>query len=99
MAGVETGGCGLLGGGGQTPARVLEIRRQLRRLGDSFLARRPGRFYSATQLITLAWGTPELSAEQLRTYIVRLRRRLSTAGAPCRVVSEPRRGYGLVFTL
>jgi DNA-binding response OmpR family regulator len=64
----------------------------------AFLARRPGRFYPASQLVALAWGTPELSSEQLRTYIVRLRRRLSAAGAPCRVVSEPRRGYGLVFT-
>jgi len=77
--------------------RLPLTRREIELL--AFLARRPGRFYSATQLITLAWGTPELSAEQLRTYIVRLRRRLSTAGAPCRVVSEPRRGYGLVFTL
>jgi hypothetical protein len=64
----------------------------------SFLARRPGRFYSATQLTALAWGTPELSAEQLRTYVVRLRRRLSDAAAPCRLVSQPRRGYALVFT-
>jgi hypothetical protein len=63
----------------------------------AFLARRPGRFYPATQLVALAWGTPGLSAEQLRTYVVRLRRRLSAAGAPCRLVSEPRRGYGLVF--
>jgi DNA-binding response OmpR family regulator len=64
----------------------------------AFLARRPGHYYTATQLIVLAWGAPELSAEQLRTYIVRLRRRLESAGVPCRLVSEPRRGYGLVFT-
>jgi DNA-binding response OmpR family regulator len=64
----------------------------------AFLARRPGHFYTANQLIVLAWGTPELSPEQLRTYIVRLRRRLESGGVPCRLVSEPRRGYGLVFT-
>jgi hypothetical protein len=64
----------------------------------SFLARRPGQFFSAPQLVSLAWAAPELSAEQLRTYIVRLRRHLATSGVPARLVSEPRRGYGLVFT-
>lgn len=64
----------------------------------SFLARRPGQFFSAPQLVSLAWAAPELSAEQLRTYIVRLRRHLATTGVPARLVSEPRRGYGLVFT-
>jgi DNA-binding response OmpR family regulator len=64
----------------------------------SFLARRPGQFFPAAQLVNLAWATPELSAEQLRTYVVRLRRHLATTGVPARLVSEPRRGYGLVFT-
>lgn len=64
----------------------------------AFLARRPGRFYSATQLVNLAWGAPELSTEQLRTYVVRLRRQLATAGVPCRILSETRRGYRLMFT-
>jgi hypothetical protein len=64
----------------------------------SFLARRPGQFFSAAQLVSLAWAAPELSAEQLRTYIVRLRRHLATSGVPARLVSEPRRGYGLIFT-
>jgi Transcriptional regulatory protein, C terminal len=65
----------------------------------AFLARRPGQFYSASQLVSLAWAAPELSAEQLRTYVVRLRRHLATSGVPARLVSEPRRGYGLVFTV
>jgi hypothetical protein len=64
----------------------------------AFLARRPGQFYSASQLVSLAWASPELSPEQLRTYVVRLRRHLATSGVPARLVSEPRRGYGLVFT-
>jgi DNA-binding response OmpR family regulator len=64
----------------------------------AFLARRPGQFYSASQLVSLAWAAPELSPEQLRTYIVRLRRHLATSGVPARLLSEPRRGYGLVFT-
>jgi Transcriptional regulatory protein, C terminal len=64
----------------------------------AFLARRPGQFYSASQLVSLAWAAPELSPEQLRTYVVRLRRHLASSGVPARLVSEPRRGYGLVFT-
>jgi DNA-binding response OmpR family regulator len=64
----------------------------------AFLARRPGQFYSASQLVSLAWAAPDLSPEQLRTYVVRLRRHLATSGVPARLVSEPRRGYGLVFT-
>ena len=64
----------------------------------AFLAQRPGQFYSAQQLVNQAWGAPDLSAEQLRTYIVRLRRHLATSKLPARLVSEPRRGYGLVFS-
>ncbi|TMF11356.1 MAG: winged helix-turn-helix transcriptional regulator [Chloroflexi bacterium] len=64
----------------------------------AFLARRPGQFFPAAQLVSLAWASPELSAEQLRTYVVRLRRHLASTGVPARLVSEPRRGYGLVFT-
>ena len=76
--------------------RLTLTRREAELLG--FLARRPGQFFSAAQLVSLAWSAPELSAEQLRTYVVRLRRHLATTGVPARLVSEPRRGYGLVFT-
>jgi len=76
--------------------RVTLTRREAELL--AFLARRPGQFYSATQLVSLAWASPELSPEQLRTYVVRLRRHLAATGVPARLVSEPRRGYGLVFT-
>jgi hypothetical protein len=76
--------------------RVILTRREAELL--TFLARRPGQYFAATQLVSLAWAAPELSAEQLRTYVVRLRRHLATSGAPARLVSEPRRGYGLVFT-
>lgn len=64
----------------------------------SFLAQRPGQFYSAGQLVNQAWHAPDLSEEQLRTYVVRLRRHLASAQVPARLVSEPRRGYGLVFS-
>lgn len=64
----------------------------------AFLAQRPGQFYSAGQLVGQAWHAPELSEEQLRTYVVRLRRHLAATKVPARLVSEPRRGYGLLFT-
>lgn len=83
----------VLSHGGQ---RLRLTRREMELL--AFLAQRPGQFYSATQLVSLAWGAPELSPEQLRTYVVRLRRHLASTRLPARLVSEPRRGYGLVFT-
>lgn len=64
----------------------------------AFLAQRPGQFFAAGQLVNQAWHAPELSEEQLRTYVVRIRRHLATAQVPARLVSEPRRGYGLVFS-
>ncbi|HEX9096220.1 MAG TPA: winged helix-turn-helix domain-containing protein [Candidatus Dormibacteraeota bacterium] len=77
--------------------RITLTRREAELL--AFLARRPGQFYSASQLVSLAWSAPDLAPEQLRTYIVRLRRHLATSGVPAHLVSEPRRGYGLVFTI
>jgi hypothetical protein len=83
----------LLTHGGQ---RLRLTRRETELL--AFLAQRPGQFYSAGQLVSQAWHAPELSEEQLRTYIVRLRRHLAATRMPARLISEPRRGYGLVFT-
>jgi DNA-binding response OmpR family regulator len=79
--------------GGHT---VLLTRREAELLG--FLALRPGQYFSPAELVSLAWGSQELSAEQLRTYVVRLRRLLSRAKVRARLISEPRRGYGLIFT-
>lgn len=64
----------------------------------AFLAQRPGEFFDARQLLRQAWKAPELSEEQVRTYVVRLRRLLANAEVRARLVSEPRRGYGLVFS-
>jgi hypothetical protein len=63
----------------------------------SFLAERPGKFYSASQLIQRAWHSPELSEEELRTYVVRLRRCIRGLGAPCDLVNQARMGYALRF--
>ncbi len=63
----------------------------------SFLAEHPGKFFSASQLIQRAWHAPELSEEELRTYVVRLRRCIRGLGAPCELVNQARLGYTLRF--
>jgi hypothetical protein len=63
----------------------------------SFLAEHPGKFFSASQLIQRAWHSPELSEEELRTYVVRLRRCIRGLGAPCDLVNQARLGYALRF--
>ena len=62
-----------------------------------FLAEHPGKFFSASQLIQRAWHSPELSEEELRTYVVRLRRCIGGLGAPCDLVNQARQGYALRF--
>lgn len=63
----------------------------------SFLAEHPGKFFSAAQLIQRAWHAPELSEEELRTYVVRLRRCIRGLGLPCELVTQARQGYALHF--
>ena len=63
----------------------------------SFLAEHPGKFFSAAQLIQRAWHAPELSEEELRTYVVRLRRCIRGLGLPCELVTQARQGYALRF--
>ncbi|MGH7904936.1 MAG: winged helix-turn-helix domain-containing protein [Candidatus Dormibacteraceae bacterium] len=61
----------------------------------SVLLDHPGHTISARELVWRAWREPGLSAEQLRTYVVRLRRKLEELGTPCRLVTRPRKGYAL----
>ncbi|TMD09586.1 MAG: helix-turn-helix domain-containing protein [Chloroflexi bacterium] len=62
-----------------------------------FLLAHPNRFFATTTLPSRAWGNPNLAQEQVRTYVGRLRGRLEAAQVPCRLVSQPRQGYALVF--
>ncbi|MFN2463300.1 MAG: winged helix-turn-helix domain-containing protein [Candidatus Dormibacteria bacterium] len=59
------------------------------------LMERPGNFLSAEQIIRLAWGDGALHNEEVRTYIVRLRRKLAQVGAPTRIVNRARKGYAI----
>jgi DNA-binding response OmpR family regulator len=62
-----------------------------------FLLQNPGRYYDTRTLAAKAWNDPSLASEQVRTYVVRLRRRLLEAQVSCDIQSERRRGYALVF--
>lgn len=62
-----------------------------------FLLAQPGRFFDTRVLATQAWHDPSLASEQVRTYVVRLRRRLLEARVNCDIRSERRRGYALIF--
>jgi DNA-binding winged helix-turn-helix (wHTH) protein len=63
----------------------------------SFLLEHPARFFDTRTLASRAWHDPHLASEQVRTYVVRLRRRLHEAGVGCDIRSERRRGYALIF--
>lgn len=62
-----------------------------------FLLQNPGRYFDTRTLAAKAWNDPSLASEQVRTYVVRLRRRLHEAQVSCDIHSERRRGYALVF--
>lgn len=77
--------------------RTVRMTRRERQLLHILLAH-PGRWFTASALMVQAWHSSYLAEEQLRTYIVRLRRKLDDLGAPCQVVSQRGRGYALQFS-
>jgi DNA-binding response OmpR family regulator len=76
--------------------QAIHLTRREYQLFDRLAARSPG-YTSATQLLAEAWHDSRLPEETVRTYIVRLRRKLAQLGAPAQIVNRPRRGYSLVF--
>jgi hypothetical protein len=62
-----------------------------------WLLHHPDRYFTPTSLAGQAWNEPALSAEQVRSYVVRLRRLLERSGALCRI--ESRRGHGYRLAL
>jgi DNA-binding response OmpR family regulator len=63
-----------------------------------FLLEHPGQRFAPRELAARAWLSPALSSEQVRNYVVRLRRKLSGAELPCTLVSEPGAGYSLKWS-
>jgi DNA-binding response OmpR family regulator len=75
---------------------VIRLTRREYQLFDRLAARSPG-YTSAAQLLAEAWHDSRLPEETVRTYIVRLRRKLAQLGGPAQIVNRSRRGYSLVF--
>jgi len=64
-----------------------------------FLLRHPRRPFTSKQLATLAWQDSRLSDAQVRTYIMRLRKRLSEIGLDGVITVVRNRGYGITGSL
>lgn len=60
-----------------------------------FFLANPNRFYSASELVSRAWHSSQLSPEQIRAYVGRLRTKLHGLGSAVRLLAEVRRGYCL----
>jgi DNA-binding response OmpR family regulator len=63
----------------------------------SILVSHPNRFLGAREILRMGWRAGEHGAEQLRTYVHRLRQKLEPINAPCRLLSQHGQGYCLVF--
>jgi DNA-binding response OmpR family regulator len=61
----------------------------------SFFLTSPNQFFAAGEVVSQAWG-PEASEEQLRSYVTRLRHKLSPFKPYCALVTEKGKGYCLV---
>lgn len=73
--------------------RRLKLTRREADLLD-FLLRHPGRPFTTRQLTVLAWQNSRLSDAQVRTYMMRLRRRLREVGLDGLITIVRNRGYG-----
>ena len=62
-----------------------------------FLIDHPHRFYSAEQIMSRAWADSALFPEEVRNYILRIRKVLARVEIPCDLVNRPGQGYSLVF--
>jgi len=62
----------------------------------AFFLASPNQYFRAEEILAQTWGT-DASAEQLRTYITRMRQKLSPFQAWCNLVTEKGRGYCLVL--
>lgn len=72
--------------------RHLKLTRRETDLLD-FLLRHPGRPFTTRQLTILAWQNSRLSDAQVRTYMMRLRRRLQEVGLEGLITIVRNRGY------
>ena len=63
----------------------------------SILASHPNRYLGAREILRLGWRAGDHEADQLRTYVRRLRQKLDPLKLPCQLLSEHGHGYCLAF--
>jgi len=62
-----------------------------------FLLDHPHRFYTTAQIAGYAWSDSALLPEEVRNYVLRVRKVLARLDIPCDLVNRPGRGYSLTF--
>jgi DNA-binding response OmpR family regulator len=62
-----------------------------------FLLDHPHRYFTVSEILATAWSEPTLFPEEVRTYVLRVRKVLSALDIPCDVVNRHARGYALEF--
>ena len=62
----------------------------------AFFLANTNRYYDAAEILAQTWGQ-ELSSEQFRTYITRIRKKLAPLGLPMQIVNQPGVGYCMVL--
>ena len=62
-----------------------------------FLLDHPHRFYTTSQIAGFAWSDAALLPEEVRNYVLRVRKILVRLNIPCDLVNRPGRGYSLTF--
>ena len=77
-------------------ARTARISRREAQL-LSFLAGHRETSFRAGVLAARAWGDPALSTAQVRNYVSRLRQKLDSIEAPCRIEASNGSGYRLTW--
>ncbi|HEY4866897.1 MAG TPA: response regulator transcription factor [Candidatus Dormibacteraeota bacterium] len=63
----------------------------------SILFSHPNRFITAQEILLLGWRAGDHAAEQIRTYVHRLRLKLEPLKLPCQLLSQHGQGYCLAF--
>jgi len=91
-----------------TGMQIDEERRTLSHLGQqkrltrrehqllTYLARSPGQHFHPQRIINGAWPDGSVSVQQVRNYILRLRRVMAELNLPCEICNEPGTGYAVV---
>ena len=62
-----------------------------------FLLDHPHRFYSVDQILDFAWSDSGLYPEEVRNYVLRVRKILNMLKIPCDLVNKRGKGYSLTF--